>query len=122
MTRSFVEERGALEPVERQELLQRVREGAVTVLDVRPVEEYRAGHIPGALSVPLGELKQRLGELSRDRAVVAYCRGPYCVLAIEAVALLRRRGFDAHRISDGVGEWRARGWPVEEGAATAATS
>ncbi len=86
-----------MEAVESDELLRRVRNGEVTVLDVRPPEEYRAGHIPGALSIPLGELKARLKELPKDREVVAYCRGPYCVMAVEAVELLRKKGFAAHR-------------------------
>ena len=114
VTRAFLEERGAMEVVHAAELLRRVREGEVTVLDVRPTEEYRAGHIPGALSVPVGELKRRLSELPRDRDIVAYCRGPYCVMAIEAVTFLRRRGFRAHRLEHGVVQWRARGWRIEK--------
>jgi len=114
VTRSFLEDRGQLERVESQVLVERVRSGEVTVLDVRPVEEYRTGHIPGALSVPLGELEQRLADLPRDREVVAYCRGPFCVLAIEAVQLLRDQGLRAVRLEEGVPEWRARGLPVEE--------
>ena len=113
VTRAYLEERGAMEVVHAAELLRRVREGEVTVLDVRPPEEYRAGHIPGALSVPVGELKRRLSELPRDRDIVAYCRGPYCVMAIEAVTFLRRRGFRAHRLEHGVVQWRARGWRIE---------
>jgi rhodanese-related sulfurtransferase len=104
-----------MEPVQGGELLRRVRGGEVTVLDVRPSEEYRAGHVPGALSVPLPELKRRLAELPKHREVVAYCRGPYCVMAIEAVALLRKKGFTAHRMEEGVVDWRARGWRVETG-------
>jgi len=119
LTRDFLEARDAFEPVDRRALLDRVRRGEVTVLDVRPSEEYAAGHIPGALSVPLAELEQRLAELPRDRDVVAYCRGPYCVLAVEAVRLLRARGFRAVRLEDGVPDWRARGFDVAaaEGAA-----
>jgi rhodanese-related sulfurtransferase len=113
VTRTYLSERGAMEPVQSDELLRRVRDGEVTVLDVRPSEEYRAGHIPGALSVPLSELKKRLAELPKDREVVAYCRGPYCVMAIEAVGLLRKKGFKAHRLEQGVVDWRARGWRVE---------
>ena len=109
----YFEQRGALEGVETNELLRRVRNGEVTVLDVRPSEEFRAGHIPGALSVPLGELKARLRELPKNREVVAYCRGPYCVMAVEAVELLRKKGFAAHRMEQGVVDWRARGWRVE---------
>ncbi len=113
VTRAYFEQRGAMEAVPGDELLRRVKSGEVTVLDVRPVEEYRAGHIPGALSVPVGELKTRLKELRKDREIVAYCRGPYCVMALEAVELLRKRGFEAHRMEQGVIEWRARGWRVE---------
>jgi rhodanese-related sulfurtransferase/DNA-binding transcriptional ArsR family regulator len=101
-----------LEPVESEELVRRVRGGEVTVLDGRPGEEYAAGHIPGARSIPVGELAQRLKELPRDRDVVAYCRGPYCGMAAEAVAILRRKGFTAHRLEHGVADWRARGWRV----------
>jgi len=108
---------GAMESVPTEELIRRVRSGAVTVLDVRPSEEYHAGHIPGALSVPLAELKQRLAHLPRNREIVAYCRGPYCVLAIEAVALLRTEGFRARRLQEGVPEWQARGWRIASGAA-----
>jgi rhodanese-related sulfurtransferase len=107
----------AMEPVDRRTLLKRVRRAEVTVLDVRPSEEYRAGHIRGAISVPLKELKGRLSTLPRDREIVAYCRGPYCVLAVEAVKLLRSRGFAAARLADGVPEWRARGLPVAVGEA-----
>ena len=113
VTRQYLKERGAMEAVDGEELLRRVRHGEVTILDVRPPEEFRAGHIPGALSVPLPDLKRRLAELPKDRDVVAYCRGPYCVLAIEAVALLRKRGFRAYRMEQGVLEWRARGGRVE---------
>jgi len=112
LTRDFLEARGALEPVDRGALLDRVRRGEVTVLDVRPGEEYAAGHIPGALSVPLAELERRLAELPRDQEVVAYCRGPYCVLAVEAVRVLREHGFRAVRLEDGVPDWRARGFDV----------
>jgi rhodanese-related sulfurtransferase len=116
ITRTFLEERGALEPVQRDLLLERVRGGEVTVLDVRPREEFEAGHIPGAISVPLEELERRLSELPQGREIVAYCRGPYCVLSIEAVALLKERGFTALRMEDGVPEWRALTWPIETGA------
>ena len=113
VARAYFDERGAMEAVEGGELLRRVRSGEVTVLDVRPPEEYRAGHIPGALSIPLGELKARLKELPKARDVVAYCRGPYCVMAVEAVELLRKKGFTAHRLEQGVVDWRARGYRVE---------
>jgi rhodanese-related sulfurtransferase/DNA-binding transcriptional ArsR family regulator len=113
VTRAFLEERGAMEAVQSAELLRRLREGEVTLLDVRPPDEYRAGHIPGALSVPIDELKRGLSDLPRDRDIVAYCRGPYCVMAIEAVAFLRSKGFRAHRLEQGVVDWRARGWRIE---------
>lgn len=113
VSRDYFEARGAMEAVESKELLRRVRSGEVTVLDVRPVEEYRAGHIPGALSIPVGELQARLQELPKNRQIVAYCRGPYCVMAVEAVELLRKKGFEAHRMEQGIADWRARGWRVE---------
>jgi rhodanese-related sulfurtransferase/DNA-binding transcriptional ArsR family regulator len=111
--RAYLAEHEAMEPVEAAELIRRVRSGEVTVLDVRPAEEYRAGHIPGALSVPITELRTRLRELPKNREIVAYCRGPYCVMAIEAVELLRKKGFRAQRMEEGVVDWRARGWRVE---------
>lgn len=117
VTQEYFEQRGAMEAVGGEELLRRVRAGEVTVLDVRPPEEYRAGHIPGALSIPVGEIEARLHELPKDGEIVAYCRGPYCVMAVEAVDLLRKKGFVAHRMEHGVVDWRARGWRVEsEGA------
>ena len=102
-----------LEPVEKEELLRRARGRGVVVLDVRPPEEYAAGHIAGAVSIPFAELAKRLAELPPGRRVVAYCRGPYCVLAAEAVKLLRRRGVDARRLNEGYPEWRDAGLPVE---------
>lgn len=115
ITRRFLEGREGMAPVDREELRERVMEGAVTVLDVRPVEEYRAGHIPGAVSMPLKELEDHLAELPREQEIVAYCRGPYCVLAVQAVELLRAKGFKAVRFEDGVQDWRSRGFPVAEG-------
>jgi rhodanese-related sulfurtransferase len=120
VTRDFLQARGSLEPVDRDALIERVRSGAVTVLDVRPSEEYRAGHIPGAVSVPLAELQRRFAELPRDREIVAYCRGPYCVMALDAVAALRAGGFSAVRMEEGVADWRARGLPVEVSSAEVA--
>ncbi len=102
-----------LEPVEKEDLLRRARKRDVTVLDVRPVPEFEAGHIAGAVSIPLTELERRLAELPRGRRVVAYCRGPYCVLAAEAVRLLRKRGVEAARLKEGYPEWRDAGLPVE---------
>ena len=113
VTREYLARRDAMETVAGGELLRRVKSGEVTVLDVRPPEEYRAGHIPGAVSIPLGELKARFKELPKNREVVAYCRGPYCVFAGEAVELLRKKGFRAHRIQEGVADWRSRGWRVD---------
>ena len=115
VTRQYLEQRGALEPVDNDELARRVRAGAVTLIDVRPREEYVAAHIPGAISLPLADLGKRVGELQKRRDVVAYCRGPYCVMALDAVALLRRKGFRAHRMEHGVPEWRAQGWRVDTG-------
>ncbi|MEK6769699.1 MAG: metalloregulator ArsR/SmtB family transcription factor [Gemmatimonadota bacterium] len=115
VTKDFLRDRGLLEPVDADALRDRVRRGEVTVLDVRPAEEYRAGHIPGAISLPLAVLERRLATLPRDRELVAYCRGPYCVLAVEAVQRLRREGFQAVRLEDGVPEWQARGFAVAVG-------
>ena len=108
VTRQYLEGRGAMEPVDNDELLRRVRAGEATLIDVRPPEEYAAGHIPGAVSIPLAELPKRLRELRKHREVVAYCRGPYCVMALDAVDLLRKKGFRAHRLEHGVPDWRAQ--------------
>jgi rhodanese-related sulfurtransferase len=115
VTRRFLHGRGLMEPVDRQGLVERVRRGEVTVLDVRPRSEYVAGHIPGAVSVPLAALKRHLGGLPRRLEIVAYCRGPFCVLAVEAVRILRKRGFKAVRLEDGVPDWRARGFRIAVG-------
>ncbi len=115
VTRAFLEDRNAMEVVESAELLRRVRQGAVTVLDVRPVEEYRAGHLSRAISVPLATLEARLREFPKGREVVAYCRGPYCVMSVEAVEVLRRNGFRAHRLEQGVAELRLAGWRLARG-------
>ena len=113
VTRTFFDERDALEPVDRNALIERVQSGEVTVLDVRPAEEFHAGHIPGAVSIPVADLKRRLASLPKYREVVAYCRGPYCVFAVDAVKVLRENGFKAVRMDEGVLEWKARGLPVE---------
>jgi rhodanese-related sulfurtransferase len=113
ITRRFLEGRDGLEPVVREELLERVRNRGVVVIDVRPTEEYQAGHIPGSISIPLRELETRLSDLPRDQEIVAYCRGPYCVLAVQAVETLRAKGYRAVRLEDGVLDWRARGYKVE---------
>ena len=107
--------RDSLSPVGHKELLRLAKAGEVTVLDVRPVGEYRAGHVAGALSIPLGELSRRLAELPHGREVVAYCRGPYCLLAFDAVRQLRAKGFRARRMSDGFPEWKAGRLPVTGG-------
>ena len=105
--------RDEMEPLPAAELLVRARGGEVTVLDVRPEEEYAGGHLPGAVNVPLSELEQRLQGVPKDQEVVAYCRGPYCVLAYEAVARLREQGYNARRLEYGYPEWKADGHPVE---------
>ena len=110
---AYLAARDTLEPVPATDLLERIRRGEVTVLDVRPPEEYAAGHLPGAVNIPLEELERRLGELPRDREVVAYCRGPYCVLAWEAAGRLREKGIPARRLEGGLPEWRLAGLPVE---------
>lgn len=111
--RAYFDDRDNMEPVSRAELLQRMREDLVTVLDVRPPDEFAAGHLPGAVNIPLGELETRLGDLDPHTEIVAYCRGPWCVLSFEAVATLRARGFNVRRLADGLPEWRAAGLPVE---------
>lgn len=113
VARTYRKARGQLEPVDHEALIARVQRGEVTVLDVRPAEEFAAGHLPGALSIPIAELQRRLDALPTGKEVVAYCRGPYCVYALDAVKLLRSKGFSATRLEDGVPEWRARGLSVE---------
>jgi rhodanese-related sulfurtransferase len=110
---AYLVDRNALEAVDATELLRRLSDESVMVLDVRPEEEYRAGHIPGALSVPVDALEAALQTLPRDREIVAYCRGPYCVFSDEAVALLRSHGYRARRLRQGLPDWRAAGMPVE---------
>jgi rhodanese-related sulfurtransferase/predicted transcriptional regulator len=115
LLRSYFYDRDSLEPVSREELLERSRTGAVTILDVRPEDEFALGHLPNAVNIPLRALEARLSELDHTQEVVAYCRGPYCVLSFEAVAALRARGFKARRLVDGLPEWRAAGFPVIAG-------
>ncbi|WP_158810919.1 metalloregulator ArsR/SmtB family transcription factor [Beijerinckia sp. L45] len=110
---SYFRARDATEPVTRSELTERLRNDLVTVLDVRPDNDFRLGHLPNAVNIPWPELERRLDELPLDREVVAYCRGPYCVLSFEAVAALRTRGYVVRRLEDGFPEWKAAGWPVE---------
>ena len=112
LVRDYYEAQDDLEPVSAAELLERMRQGEVTVLDVRPEDEYRAGHIPGALTVPLGELERHLAELPAEREVVAYCRGPYCVLAVRALEVLHAKGFRARRLDGGLPDWDRLGYPV----------
>lgn len=114
IVRSYFRARDQLEPIGREALLDRARAGDAIVLDVRPAEEYRAGHIPGALSIPVAELERRLGELPAGKEIIAYCRGPYCVMAVEAMQKLRAHGRAARRLVEGFPEWRAAGLPVEE--------
>ena len=109
----YFNDRDSLEAISRKELLRRSEDGLVTVLDVRPSEEFEAGHIPGALNVPLDEIAQHLANLPKEQEVIAYCRGEYCVLAFEAVAELRKKGFNARRLEEGYPEWKAAGLPVE---------
>jgi ArsR family transcriptional regulator len=110
---AYFRERDRLEPVAATELVTRLREGSVVLLDVRPEDEYGLGHLPGALNIPLRELEQRFSELPRDHEIVAYCRGPYCVLSFEAVAALRTHGFNVRRFDEGFPEWKAAGLPIE---------
>jgi rhodanese-related sulfurtransferase/DNA-binding transcriptional ArsR family regulator len=102
-----------LEPVPARELLERAKRGLVTVLDVRPPEEFAAGHVPGAVNIPVHELEKRLAELPKRKEVVAYCRGPYCLMSYDAVVLLRKKGLKARRLQDGLPEWRLAGLPVQ---------
>lgn len=113
MVRAYLSGRDSLEAVTATDLRRKLKKSSVIVLDVRPAEEYAAGHIAGARSIPLNELQTRLKELPKSREIVAYCRGPYCVLADEAVALLRSRGRRAFRFEQGFPEWKASGLPVE---------
>ena len=113
VVRSYFNDRDSLEAVSRPELMDRLKAGIVTVLDVRPEDEFALGHLPGAINLPLSELERRLADLDPGREIVAYCRGPYCVLSYEAVAMLRARGFKVRRLEDGLPEWRAAGLPVE---------
>ncbi|MBS3024968.1 ArsR/SmtB family transcription factor [Acidiphilium multivorum] len=110
---AYFRARDSLEPVSRLTLLERLGGGSVTLLDVRPADEFARGHLPGALNIPLDQLDAALGSVTQNVPVVAYCRGPYCVLSYEAVAYLRARGIDAMRLEDGYPEWKAAGLPVE---------
>jgi rhodanese-related sulfurtransferase len=114
LVNTFLTSKDALEPIPANELLQRARKGQVTVLDVRPPEEFEAGHLPNAINIPLSTLEEHLSDLDHKKEVIAYCRGPHCVLAFDAVAKLRKNGFTAHRLDGGLPEWRQEGLPVEQ--------
>ena len=113
IVRLYFTSKDELEPIPAKELLERARKGLVTVLDVRPPEEFAAGHVPGAINIPIHELEKRIKELPRRREVVAYCRGPYCLMSYDAVSVLRKKGLKARRLKAGMPEWRAAGMPVE---------
>ena len=113
VVRSYFQNRDSMEAVSRGDLMDRLKVGLVTVLDVRPEDEFALGHVPGAINIPLGALEKRFADLDPRQEIVAYCRGPYCVLSYEAVALLRARGFKVRRLEDGLPEWRAAGLPVD---------
>jgi rhodanese-related sulfurtransferase/DNA-binding transcriptional ArsR family regulator len=113
VVRGYFQDHDSLEPVSRLELMEQLKAGLVTLLDVRPEDEFALSHLPGAINIPLRELEKKLSNFNTDQEIVAYCRGPYCVLSYEAVAVLRVRGFKARRLEDGLPEWRAAGLPVE---------
>lgn len=113
LVQTYLTTRDSLEPITRTELLERAKQGLVTVIDVRPPQEYEAGHVPGAINIPLNELEQHLEELDPNLEVVAYCRGPHCLLAFDAVAKLREKGMKARRLEDGYPEWKIAGLPIE---------
>jgi rhodanese-related sulfurtransferase/biotin operon repressor len=113
IVQGYFETRDSMEPVTREVLAARMRDGLVTVIDVRPPDEFALGHVPGAINVPLADLQARLAEMDPDREIVAYCRGPWCVMSFEAVSALRKRGFQVRRLEDGLPEWKAAGLPVE---------
>ena len=110
---TFLTSRDSMEPLAAKELLARIKEGSVTVLDVRPTEEYQSGHLPGAINIPMQTLEENLDKLPLGQEVIAYCRGPYCVLSFEAVVKLRSHGIQARRLENGMPEWRIAGLPVE---------
>lgn len=111
----YLSSKDDLEPVSRDELLKRAKKGAITVLDVRPEQEFESGHLPSAINIQLSELKNEMRRLPRKKEVVAYCRGPFCILAFEAVKQLRSKGYKARRLEDGFPEWKLDGLPIEEG-------
>jgi rhodanese-related sulfurtransferase/DNA-binding transcriptional ArsR family regulator len=113
LVNTYLNVKDDLEPIPAIELLDRAKNGLVTVLDVRPAKEYQSGHVPGAINIPIEELEQHLSELDSNHEVVAYCRGPHCILAFDAVAKLRKKGITAHRLEDGFPEWKSAGLPIE---------
>jgi len=113
LVRTYITARDELEPIPAAELLKRSKQGLVTVLDVRPAKEFAAGHLPGAINVAVEDLGKHLGKLPKGREVIAYCRGPYCLLSVDAVTMLRTKGYKARRLEDGFPEWKASGLPVE---------
>ncbi len=113
LVRTYITTRDELEPIPAAELLKRAKQGLVTVLDVRPAKEFAAGHLPGAINVPVENMSKRLRKFPKGREVIAYCRGPYCLLSVDAVAMLRTKGYKARRLQDGFPEWKAAGLPVE---------
>ncbi len=113
LVNTYLTSKDSLEPVSVNDLVERMRGGLVTVVDVRPTEEYAAGHLPGAINVPLADIEKNAGRLPRDREIIAYCRGPFCVLSFEAVAQLRKKGLKARRLETGFPEWKVAGLPVE---------
>ena len=119
IVRRYFHSKDDFEPISADELLDRARRGLVTVLDVRPPEEFASGHVPGAVNIPVDELERRIRELPRRKEVIAYCRGPFCLMSFDAVQLLRKRGIKARRLQDGMPEWRTAGLPVHTAAAKA---
>jgi len=115
IVRLYFTSKDEMEPVPAADLIERAKKGLVTVLDVRPPEEFAAGHVPGAMNIPIHELEKRLAELPKRKEVVAYCRGPYCLMSYDAVELLRRKGMKARRMQDGLPEWRLAGLPTTQG-------
>ena len=114
IVRTYFVNRDAMEPVSRSDLLSRMKKGDVQVLDVRPEDEFALAHLPGAINIPLGKLKRKLAMLDPSKEIVAYCRGPWCILSFEAVAVLRAKGFRVRRLEDGLPEWRAANLPIDQ--------
>ena len=113
LMQSYLTQKDSLEAISTEELLERAQQGEVTVLDIRPEEEFAAGHLPNAINIPPDELTQRVGELDSNQTIVAYCRGPYCLFSYDAVTLLKEKGYTAQRLEDGYPEWQAAGYPTD---------